>query len=93
MAETYKDAAAAMKSTTVTFKVSVLRCKKTGRVLFLEAGKDFVDTLLSFLLLPIGTIIHMLSDTGSPCQAMHQIHMSCCTRSTLNYVLVQNDFQ
>jgi hypothetical protein len=44
------------ETSTVTFKVSVLRCKKTGRVLFLEAGKDFVETLFSFLLLPIGII-------------------------------------
>jgi hypothetical protein len=73
MAETYKGAASAMKSTTVTFKVSVLRCKKTGRVLFLEAGKDFVDTLFSFLLLPIGIIIHMLSDAG-------RVHAKPCTR-------------
>ena len=47
------------------FKVSVLRCRKTGRVLFLEAGKDFVDTLHSFLLLPVGTVLHMLSKAGT----------------------------
>jgi hypothetical protein len=33
------------ETSTVIFKVSVLRCRKSGRVLFLEAGKDFVDTL------------------------------------------------
>ncbi|KAG0556132.1 hypothetical protein KC19_11G028600 [Ceratodon purpureus] len=57
-----------MEST--TFKVSVLRCRKTSRVLFLEAGKDFVDTLFSFLLLPIGTIIHMLSNGGCQVKAL-----------------------
>jgi hypothetical protein len=77
MAETYKGAASAMKSTTVTFKVSVLRCKKTGRVLFLEAGKDFVDTLFSFLLLPIGIIIHMLSDAGIHVHAKPCITLIC----------------
>lgn len=52
------------KSAAVTptiFQVSVLRSKQTRKVLFLEAGKDFVDTLLSFLLLPVGTILRMLS--------------------------------
>ncbi|KAG0600349.1 hypothetical protein M758_11G026600 [Ceratodon purpureus] len=53
-----------------TFKVSVLRCRKTSRVLFFEAGKDFVDTLFSFLLLPIGTIIHMLSNGGGQVKAL-----------------------
>ena len=51
-------------ASTATFKVSVLRCRKTGRVLFLEAGKDFVDTLFSFLLLPVGTVLHMLSNSS-----------------------------
>ncbi|KAG0611735.1 hypothetical protein M758_7G161300 [Ceratodon purpureus] len=56
-------AATALKTT--TFRVSVLRCKRTGRVLFLEAEKDFVDAIFSSLLeLPVGTIIHMLSSAG-----------------------------
>ena len=48
--------------TSTTFQVSVLRCKSSGKVLFLEAGKDFVDTILSFMLLPVGTIMHLLSN-------------------------------
>ena len=69
------------ETSTVIFKVSVLRCRKSGRVLFLEAGKDFVDTLFSFLLLPIGIIIRMLSDAGRALVKpyMHQIDISCCT--------------
>lgn len=64
MSETaYESAAKAMKSTTI-FKVFVPHCGKTGRVLSLEAGKDFVDILFSFLLLPIGVIIHILSNAG-----------------------------
>ena len=49
---------------TVTFKVLVLRCRKMRRVLFLEAGKGFINTLFSSLLLPMGAILHMLSNSG-----------------------------
>lgn len=69
MAEKAGNGAASAMST-ITFKVSVLRCRKTGRVLLLEAGKDFVDTLFSFLLLPIGTIIHMLKNAGGRVKAL-----------------------
>lgn len=45
-------------------QVTLLRCKSTGRVLFLEAGKDFVDTLISFLTLPLGTVIKLMLSQG-----------------------------
>ena len=65
MAEKAEKSGATMAGgSSVTFKVSVLRSGKTGRVLFVEAGKDFVDTLLGFLLLPIAAIMHMLSNAG-----------------------------
>jgi hypothetical protein len=48
----------------VTFRATLSRSRKSGRVLYVEAGKEFVDTLLSFLLLPLGTIIHILSTGG-----------------------------
>ena len=51
----------ALKRCPITFKVTVFRNGKTKQVLFLEARKDFVDTLLSFLLLPVGTIHHIVS--------------------------------
>ncbi|XP_020220973.1 uncharacterized protein LOC109803700 [Cajanus cajan] len=34
--------------------------KETNKVLFAEAGKDFVDVLFSFLTLPLGTIVRLL---------------------------------
>ena len=37
---------------------------KGQRVLFAEAGKDFVDFLLSILSLPLGTVIQLLSKDG-----------------------------
>ncbi|KAM1819617.1 hypothetical protein ACFX15_001185 [Malus domestica] len=37
---------------------------KGKRVLFAEAGKDFVDFLLTFLSLPLGTVIRLLSKDG-----------------------------
>lgn len=51
----------ALKRCPTAFKVTVFRKGKTKQVLFLEARKDFVDTLLSFLLLPVGTVHHILS--------------------------------
>jgi hypothetical protein len=51
---------AALQRCTTTFQVTVF-WKSFKEVVFLEAGKDFVDTLLSFLLLPVGTINHIVS--------------------------------
>ncbi len=47
-----------------TFPASLFRSKSSGQLLYLEAGKDFVDALLSFLLLPVSTIIRMLTTGG-----------------------------
>ncbi|KAG0504258.1 hypothetical protein KC19_N001500 [Ceratodon purpureus] len=64
---------AALQRCTTTFKVTLFRSRKTKQVMFLEAGKDFVDTLFNFLVLPMGTIIHILShlvyrcDRGPSC--------------------------
>ncbi|KAG0504257.1 hypothetical protein KC19_12G036700 [Ceratodon purpureus] len=55
---------AALQRCTTTFKVTLFRSRKTKQVMFLEAGKDFVDTLFNFLVLPMGTIIHILSHLG-----------------------------
>jgi hypothetical protein len=52
---------AALQSCKITFQVTMFRHGMTKQVLFLEAGKDFVDTLFSFLLLPVGTILQVLS--------------------------------
>ncbi|CAN1269178.1 hypothetical protein LINPERPRIM_LOCUS13488 [Linum perenne] len=35
--------------------------KKTNKVVFAESGKEFVDFLFSFLSLPLGTLIRLLS--------------------------------
>ncbi|KAG0600348.1 hypothetical protein M758_11G026500 [Ceratodon purpureus] len=72
MAKSAYDRGGAKATKSSTFKVSVLRCRKTSRVLFLEAGKDFVDTLFSFLVLPIGTIIHMLSNAGGQVKVLNR---------------------
>ncbi|CAN1767697.1 hypothetical protein LINPERHAP1_LOCUS10368 [Linum perenne] len=36
--------------------------KKTNKVIFAEAGKDFVDFLFSILSFPLGTVIRLLSE-------------------------------
>ena len=40
-------------------RVTLVGCNVTGRVLFLEAGESFVELLLSFLVLPIGTVVKL----------------------------------
>lgn len=47
-----------------TFHVTILRSKSNGRMIYLEAEKDLVDVLLSFLVLPVGTIMRMLDAGG-----------------------------
>jgi hypothetical protein len=44
----------------LTIPVTLLFSKATRQVLCLEAGKDFVDTLMGFLTLPVGCIIKLL---------------------------------
>ncbi|KAK7339806.1 hypothetical protein VNO77_20491 [Canavalia gladiata] len=40
--------------------VRVLVDEKKKKVVFVEAGKDFVDALLSFLTLPLGTVVRLV---------------------------------
>ncbi|MBA0841592.1 hypothetical protein Goarm_004076, partial [Gossypium armourianum] len=49
-------------STTVTLKLLI--DTKGQRVLYAEAGKDFVDFLFNMLLLPVGTVIRLLAKEG-----------------------------
>ncbi|EFJ26122.1 hypothetical protein SELMODRAFT_413214 [Selaginella moellendorffii] len=53
-------------------KVNLLYKKPDGTVLFLEAKKDFVDLLMSFLVLPVGSVIKLLRtvDSGMETGAM-----------------------
>lgn len=55
-----------MANTKISLKLLVH--KNTKKVLFAEAGKDFVDFLFSLLALPIGTVINVLT----------QEHMAGC---------------
>ncbi len=41
-------------------RVQLLVQKSTKRVLYMEAGKDFVDMLFSFLMLPTGAVIKLI---------------------------------
>ncbi|KAI5391973.1 uncharacterized protein LOC127105903 [Lathyrus oleraceus] len=47
---------------TRTISLKVLVEKQRNKVVLVEATKDFVDTLFSFLSLPLGTIIRLLSN-------------------------------
>nr|XP_043617688.1 uncharacterized protein LOC122589457 [Erigeron canadensis] len=52
----------ASSSSKVTLKLLI--DKKGKKVLFAEAGKDFIDFLFSILTLPIGTVINILNSKG-----------------------------
>ncbi|KAK7292905.1 hypothetical protein RJT34_15761 [Clitoria ternatea] len=45
--------------------LKVLVNKKTNKVIFAEAGKDFVDALFSFLTFPLGTIARLVQNKES----------------------------
>ncbi|XP_058739714.1 uncharacterized protein LOC131611896 [Vicia villosa] len=46
-------------------KVRIVVDELRNKVLFLQAGKDFVDVLLSFLTLPLGTIARLVSQESN----------------------------
>lgn len=46
-------------------KVRIVVDEVRNKVLFLQAGKDFVDVLLSFLTLPLGTIARLVSQESN----------------------------
>eukprot|EP01018_Ginkgo_biloba_P010429 Gb_20162 [translate_table: standard] len=52
--------------------------KKTQRILYAEAGKDLVDLLFSFLLLPTGAVIKLLADNKYPDKVgcLRNLHIS-----------------
>lgn len=52
---------AAARATNQSVQLRVMVDKERKKVLYAEAGKDFVDVLFSFLTLPLGTIVRLLS--------------------------------
>jgi len=46
-----------------TIPLKILVDKQRNKVVFVESTKDFVDTIFSFLSLPLGTIIRLLETT------------------------------
>ncbi|XP_028770554.1 uncharacterized protein LOC114727933 isoform X2 [Neltuma alba] len=73
-----------MDSTATPEQISlrVVVKKRKNRVLYAEAGKDFVDILLSFLTLPLGTIARLVSKDSNtkPCQfgCISSLYASVC---------------
>ncbi|OIW07523.1 hypothetical protein TanjilG_14469 [Lupinus angustifolius] len=56
-------AAAASPEEKVTLRILV--DEKKNKVVYAEAGKDFVDVLLSFLTFPLGTIARIVSNDSN----------------------------
>ncbi|KAJ3694786.1 hypothetical protein LUZ60_000163 [Juncus effusus] len=50
--------------------------KSTNRVVFAEADKDFVDILLSFLTLPLGTIVSLTKNNSTPFPCLNNLYKS-----------------
>ncbi|KAI9156917.1 hypothetical protein LWI28_014078 [Acer negundo] len=50
------------EATPVKLKLKLLIDTKNQKVLFAEAGKDFVDFLIYFLSLPVGAVVRLLSE-------------------------------
>ncbi|KEH23018.1 DUF674 family protein [Medicago truncatula] len=57
--------AATTTQTKEQVSLKLLVNKETNKVLFAEAGKDFVDVLFSFLTLPLGTIARLVEKESS----------------------------
>ena len=53
-----------MATSTISVSLKLLIDSNAGRVLSAEAGKDFVDFLLTLLSLPVGTVIRLLSSSA-----------------------------
>ncbi|TYG51557.1 hypothetical protein ES288_D10G267100v1 [Gossypium darwinii] len=56
---------AASNSNTISLKLFI--DPNSNRLLFAEAGKDFVDFLFSIMLLPVGTVIRLIGKQGTGC--------------------------
>lgn len=44
-------------------QIMLMYSKSSQQILFVEAGKDFVDLVVGFLTLPIGCVIKLLSES------------------------------
>eukprot|EP01018_Ginkgo_biloba_P013129 Gb_34294 [translate_table: standard] len=58
-------------------EVKLVVNKKTQRIMYAEAGKDFVDMLFSFLILPTGAIAKLLAESNS--KSPEGMAVSCIT--------------
>ncbi|KAI9116009.1 hypothetical protein K1719_012939 [Acacia pycnantha] len=60
-------------NSTATITVRIVVDTEENRVLYAEAGKDFVDVLLSFLTLPLGTIARLVDEDSN----MKSLRLGC----------------
>jgi len=69
-----------------TIPVTILVHKQSNKVVFVEAKKDFVDTLFSFLSLPLGTINRLLSTNNNNSDQKQQILESSPFLDNIKYL-------
>ncbi|KAF8378716.1 hypothetical protein HHK36_030065 [Tetracentron sinense] len=65
-------------------RVKLMLSKSKNKVLYAEAGEDFVDLLLSFLTFPLGSIVDLLGGS-SPFQCVNTLYKSVEHLSVDNY--------
>jgi hypothetical protein len=65
-------------------KVTLLVEKTTKKVLYLEAGADFVDLLFSLLALPIGSLMKLLAEKSPPSASLSDAPLLSLFQSVQN---------
>lgn len=65
-------------------KVTLLVETTTKKVLYLEAGADFVDLLFSLLALPIGSLMKLLAEKSPPSASLSDAPLLSLFRSVQN---------
>ncbi|CAL5192228.1 unnamed protein product [Lathyrus oleraceus] len=69
--------------------VKVVRQKSTRKILFAEAGVDFIDFIFSFQTFPLGGVLHMLEGVSS-LECIDNLYKSVANLSPDIYLMSQN---
>ncbi|XP_058739573.1 uncharacterized protein LOC131611666 isoform X3 [Vicia villosa] len=69
--------------------VKVVRQKSTGKILFAEAGADFIDFVCSFQTFPLGGVLHMLQGVSS-LECIDNLYKSVAKLSPDMYLVSQD---
>ncbi|KAL3678504.1 hypothetical protein R1sor_021460 [Riccia sorocarpa] len=65
------------------WRVMVLVSRKSNSVLYIECGKDFVDILISILIIPAGAVLKRLEDAGLTTEVKNGLFMMYASLKSL----------